>query len=213
MFTDSASLSRFLELQKFLKPNISVEVGAFDADFSQFMAQQIGVDCFAFEASPYVYEKFKEVLKDINYINMAVSNHEGKSDFQIQMEFDPANVGHNSIKKRNEEKQYRYIDVDSTSLDLFFKEKFDNNFCLWIDCEGASREVLEGGRNLLESVTSIYIETETENYWNESWLESDVEEFLNKRDFELIHKSFAYIGQNNCIFVKRNYVTPEIRSL
>ena len=73
MFTDNELLNSYIKIQEKNKPDISVEIGAFDADFSKSM---IGIcnNIYAFEASPFVYRKFKDDMHGINYINKAVSD-------------------------------------------------------------------------------------------------------------------------------------------
>ena len=200
-------------VQRILEPDISVEVGAYDADFSCAIVKDSAIEAYAFEASPYVYEKFRDQLSHINYLNLAVSDIEGTCEFEIQAKLDPRLVGNNSIRKRNQMKKYKYIEVPSTTLDVFFENELNKNFALWIDCEGASEQVLKGSERLLDSTSSIYIETETKMYWQDSWLESDVEKFLTQKNFKMVSKTYEDEGQNNCIFVKSDRLNSEILSL
>ena len=213
MFTAPVQVSLFLQIQRILKPDISVEVGAYDADFSCAIVKDSAIRAYAFQASPYVYEKFREQLIHINYLNLAVSSIEGTCEFEIQAKLDPSLVGNNSIRKRNQIKKYKYIEVPCTTLDVFFKNELNKNFALWIDCEGASEQVLKGSERLLDSTSSIYIETETKLYWQDSWLESDVEQFLTEKNFKMVSKTYEDEGQNNCIFVKSNLLNSEVISL
>jgi hypothetical protein len=120
MFTDPEVLDIFINIQKVLKPDISVEVGAYDADFSK-KAKSFDIDIFAFEASPYVFNKFKDEMHGIFYINKAISNKNEFIQFEIDKRYDPSEVGHNGIKNRNLDLDYEYIKVPCVSIDEYFK--------------------------------------------------------------------------------------------
>lgn len=205
MHTSEEVLSKFIKIQNLLKPDISVEIGAFDADFSMSMSQ-FDIEVFAFEASPFVYKRYKDNLKSINYINKAVSDKNGTISFEVQPGNDPSVIGNNSIKNRNMSADYKYIDVESVSIDEYFKEKQFSNGVMWIDVEGASREVLTGSTNRLKDFSSICIELELEDFWKDAWKRDDVVSFLESNGFCMIHESYAYNGQNDAIFIKKEYV-------
>ena len=192
----------FINLQKDLKPNVSIEVGAHAAEFSNTMAKA-GIRAYAFEASPFVYERFKDNMHPgVKYINKAVSYQDDIVMFQIDKRFDPAMVGHNTIMKRAEDIDYEYVKVEAVALDDF--AGMNSNIALWIDCEGANREVLQGASKLLDEVSSIHIEVETREFWKNQWLLSDVENYLAGYGFkELSRENVDQYGhQVNIIYVK-----------
>jgi FkbM family methyltransferase len=191
--------NKFIDLQKILKPSVYIEVGAFDAEFSKaIVSKDPNAKVWAFEASPYVHQKYFPIDK-VNYINKAVSDKNGYIDFELQKDIDLATVN-NSIMKRNEDKEYEYVQVESITLDSLFFEY--NNICLWIDCEGANREVLLGASKILPNVSSIFIEVEEVNFWKDQWLDKDVIEYLTGFGFKLIDRDTQYPKQYNCIFIK-----------
>jgi FkbM family methyltransferase len=155
MIADEKILNLFINIQSLINPDISIEIGAHDADFSKEM-KSFGVDIFAFEASPYVYNRFKNDMEEINYINKAVSDKNENIKFEIQMDVDPSIAGNNSIKNRNEKKDYSYIEIESVSVDEYFKDINFSNGALWIDVEGASREVLFGAKERLKDFLEHY---------------------------------------------------------
>lgn len=192
-------------MQKVLFPDISIEVGAFDADYS-FGVIGMVEKIYAFEASPFVFNRFKDYLKNINYVNLAVSDKSGFVDFEIQKEFNPAKVGNNSIKKRNEIKEYDYISVECISIDEYFSDIDFNAAALWIDCEGANKEVLQGSINTIKKAKSIFIEVEGTNHWKDIWLHKDVLDFLLPLGFKMVEYQTFEPLQANCIFVKEKYI-------
>ena len=200
--TQEELTSAFIRMQKDLVPDVSIEVGAHAAEFSNTMAMA-GIRAYAFEASPYVYENFKDsVHPGVKYINKAVSYQDDMVMFQIDKRFDPKNTGHNTIMKRAEDLDYEYVKVEAVSLDDF--SGIDANIVLWIDCEGANREVLSGASKLLNKVSSIHIEVETKEFWKNQWLLKDVENYLAGYGFKEFARADVdiYGHQVNIIYVK-----------
>lgn len=199
MFSDPEMLNLYIEMQKEIKPTLSIEVGAFDADYSKRMSN-LGVECYAFEASPFVYSRFKNDMGDIKYINKAVSDQTGTIQFEMITEQDPRQIGHNSIKNRNAQTSYTYMDIEAVTLNSFFRDRRGARISLWIDCEGANREVLTGASGILPSVESILIETEDYPFWKDQWLHDDVVKYLSTYGFEIVHQKPALVHQRDVIF-------------
>lgn len=195
-------VTKFINLQQIIKPNVCIEVGAHGAEFSNTMAS-LGVKSYAFEASPHVYNHFKDKVKPgVEYINKAISYKTDNVLFQIDKRFDPATTGHNTIMKRAEDLDYEYVSVESIPLDDFVNA--GDNIALWIDCEGANREVLSGASDILNKVSSIFIEVEAHEFWQNQWLFNDVNDHLLSKGFILLAKDQEF-GENqyNCIFIKK----------
>jgi FkbM family methyltransferase len=209
IYSNSELVSKFINLQKIIKPNVSIEVGAHAAEFSNAMAKA-GIRAYAFEASPYVYEKFKDnVHPGVKYINKAVSYQDDIVMFQIDTRFDPKDTGHNTIMKRAEDIDYEYVKVEAVALDDF--AGMDSNIALWIDCEGANREVLTGAFDVLQNVSSIFIEVEEIEFWKNQWLYKDVSDYLLEKGFVLWARDQEYGNhQYNCIFIKKELKSTEL---
>ena len=204
MIADKDIISLFIKIQDIISPDISIEVGAHDGDFSKLMRSR-GIDVLAFEASPYVYNRFKNEMNGINYINKAVSDKDGVIKFEMQADLDPSLIGNNSIKNRNEIKDYSYIEVDSVSILEYFKDSDFSKGAIWIDAEGASGEVLVGAGDRIKDFASIYIELETQDFWIDAWQRDKVVEYLNSKGFYLLHESPCYVNQVDAIFIKNEY--------
>lgn len=202
--TEDQLATTFFKMQRFLAPDISIEVGAYNADFSRSMAGLVK-KAYAFEASPYVYNSYKDnIPPGVEYINKAVSNYTGITQFEIQERFEPSVAANNTIKKRNERTRYSYIDIQTVSLDDYFKD-IDGNISLWIDCEGAAEEVLLGAKDTLKRVDSLHIEVETLDFWKDQWLYEDISKFLAGEGFkELSSANIDLQGhQKNIIYLKQ----------
>jgi FkbM family methyltransferase len=197
-------INLFFKIQQYIRPEVSIEIGAYEATFSKKMIDIVpNGNVWAFEASPYVYQNFYPI-NNVNYLNKAISNTNDIIKFQIQSDSDLVTTANNSIINRNEDKNYLYIDVESVTLDSMFKEY--KNICLWIDCEGANKQVLEGSVDILKNVSSIFIEVEEYEFWKDQWLYNDVYQFLKDNDFILLDKDNEYgSSQYNCIFIKKNW--------
>jgi len=200
MYEDISVLNKFLQICDLIKPEMSIEVGAFDAVFSQ---QVNAPEKYAYEANPYVYEHFYP-LPNINYINMAISDYDGSALIGIESLQEPIQ-GHYSIKGRTD----RQIDpnnlLGTSCARLDTLHKTDKTIALWIDCEGANREVLLGAENLLNTVACIVIETEHFPFWEDQWLHEDVLKYIRSKGFKLFLYTPYGENQANCIFVHNKY--------
>jgi FkbM family methyltransferase len=197
--------NRFIEMQEALKPTISIEVGAYKAEFSKTMIGKVNT-IYAFEASPFVYNNFKnEIPKEINYINKTISNTSGAGTFKMRNDTNPAKEVRNSILAPHEAYNILYseLGVETTTLDEYFKDT-EENICLWVDVEGANKEVLLGASKLLEKVSSIHIEIENHHFWQDQWLYNDVINYLAGYGFKELDFAdiLPYRKQSNVIFTK-----------
>jgi FkbM family methyltransferase len=197
MHSDKDILAAFIDIQKVMLPKITIEVGAYDADFSKSMVG-IAKEIYAFEASPFVYEKFKDI-PGVDYRNLAISDVSGEIDFEIQIDQHKL-TSNNSIMKRNDKGNKEYISVKSSTLNELFEDK--KNIALWIDCEGANGQVLTGASSILPNIGSICIEVETARFWKDQWLEQDVKEYLAGFGFRLSMSEPQYTNQFNQIYIR-----------
>lgn len=217
----------FLLIQKETNPTISIEVGANSADFSRKIKQkQPSILSWAFEANPYVYEHYLNDLNtlDIKYLNMAITDTVGFTRFLIQEgvlnngKWDGNRInrlsGNNSLLIRNESDiLYSAPNIECTTLDNFFIEENRINqkdrVCMWIDVEGASKQVLQNSIKLLEQTDSIFIEVEDFEFWHNQWLSKDVIEFLRLYNFIPVARDYEYEKQNNYIFLNLNLLIDQ----
>jgi FkbM family methyltransferase len=192
----------FVNMQKDLLPDFSIEVGAHAAEFSNYMASSFKIPAIAFEAGKDIYEKYKNTIKPlVSYVYCAISDIDGVAAFFVH---DGPLRGNNGIKRVIFTESYENCKVPCYKLDTYLKDNDFNNACLWIDAEGANKEVLLGAQKVLSKVSSIFIETEDRLIWKNQWLTDDVVKFLTKLGFENTHSEKVYDGQRNLIFIK-NY--------
>ena len=73
-----------------LAPTVSLEVGAHEAAFSRWLKSELpNAHCVAFEANPYVHDKFADGLDGtgVDYHHLAVSEINGTVDLGIPRRF------------------------------------------------------------------------------------------------------------------------------
>jgi FkbM family methyltransferase len=196
----------FFQIQNMLKPDYIIEVGAHAAEFSIAVSNMLMINGIAFEANQFVYNKYYgDVTKNglISYLNYAVSESDGEVTIKIS---EDKYAGNNSIKNRINNYITEEYHVKSVCLDNFLKNTIFNKASMWIDVEGASKEVLLGSSSMLKRVQSIFIESEDIQYWEGQWTTNDIIKFLEERDFVLIDYENIYAFQKNLIFIKKDSI-------
>jgi FkbM family methyltransferase len=202
LIDDNGTLSDiFVNMQKDLVPDFSIEIGALAAEFSNYMASGFKIPAVAFEAGIDIYEKYKNTVDPlVSYVNCAISDIDGTATFFVH---DAPLRGNNGIKRVAFTESYANSQVPCYKLDTYLKGYGFKNACLWMDVEGANKEVLLGAKEVLSKVSSIFIETEDRAIWKDQWLTEDVVKFLEESGFINTHTEKVYQGQRNLIFVKK----------
>lgn len=205
--------SHYFELQKILKPDVFLEVGAFEASFSRTMKKMFpNSKVWAFEANPFNYDHYKDLNSNINYLNLAISDTNNKINFYLQDKnlMDGSELekirGNNSILNRNDDTiSYKKIEIDSITLDNFIDNNYidENSVSLWVDVEGANKNILFGFDKYIENAYSIYIEVEEISYWKNQWLSKDVVDHLRTKNFIPVTRDFEDNNQYNIIFIHK----------
>lgn len=204
LFEDNGQLwESFISMQKDLGTDFAIEIGAHAAEFSQEMCNLLDINALAIEANPAVFNKYRNEITDsrVSYLNYAISDSNGSVDFLVH---DDNLAGNNSIKTRLGDHDFKSYTVESYTMDSLVEElglSF-KNAALWIDCEGANREVLLGASETLKLCSSIFIETEDISFWEDQWLTNDVVEFLESVGFKVFATEDIYDDQKNIIFIK-----------
>lgn len=205
----------FFELLNILQPTCSFEIGAFSAEFSRKLKSLYpNILSYAFEANTYNHKYFlqKHSFTGVDYINKAISDKDEKIIFNIQktingVEIDPIR-GNNSILERvSAGIEYEKVEVDAISLSSFVNANnlHRERIVLWLDVEGAIKQVLTGCSDVLNNVDIIFVEVEDIKFWKDQWIQEDVYKFLIERGYTLIAKDQEYLKQYNQIYIKNNY--------
>jgi FkbM family methyltransferase len=218
--TNTLSASMFLHLQKLLKPDLSMEVGAYQAGYSRKMRALFpGIHVAAFEANPEAHRHFRKLekfhLKRIAYLNLALSDVSGTVTLnQVQ---ECAGLSQRNSLMDRPDLQARGVEVPSITGDSFINEHPAKNIALWIDVEGAQKKVLAGFRNALErrAVASLFIEVEQGELWLNQWQDSEVMGFQLRFGYAPVlcdaeyYQPQAQKNQYNIIFVRVEDINAE----
>jgi len=211
----------FFELTDLLAPQLFVEAGAYRADASRRIRQRHD-DCriVAFEANPYNYRQYVDELdfasSRIDYLHLAVTDRPGPVTFNLRVKQDGEVLrkvtGNSSLLRRTAtDVEYEAVTVDGVTLDDFFADAHEERIALWIDVEGASRQVLTGGEALLRSADLVMIEVEEKFMWEGQWRSLDVIDFFLRSGFVPLTRDAEYDQQYNIVFAsQRFYSRPEV---
>lgn len=199
----------FFGLVRVTQPNAFIEAGAKTAETSIRVRQYLPkARIAAFEANPEIFNRYKEdpklAEKRVEYRHMAVTDYDGEIEFRIMRAANGVAIsdvsGGNSIHTRASKNiDYDVVKSPCIKLDSFFVDRPRN--ALWIDVEGASKQVLTGARHLLTNTTVAIIEVEDYEVWEGQWTTEAVTSFLYAYGLVPVARDFEFNGQHNIVFV------------
>ncbi len=203
----------FLEQIALLRPRVFVEAGAHEAQTSLAVAAAVP-DCavVAFEANPYVHRKFAAgtdfAAHHVDYRHQALSSLPGEATFLVITDSaslaDDRVEGYNSLLRRAGgdwlgDVEYEEVTVAATTLDHEFADRA-GPFALWLDVEGATEQVLAGGREFLGRCDLLKVEVEETPFWQDQWLAEDVVAELRGHGLEPVARDTQTEEQYNVVF-------------
>lgn len=199
----------FLDLCRDLRPTLSLELGAHEASFSRWVKQQVPTArCLAFEANPFVHEKYAAGLAEIGveYVGKALAAENGTVELTIPTYvFKKARKITNrmaSLGQHRDAKDATVVQVESVRLDDQVSVGPDDVVVAWVDVEGASEIVLTSSRDVLAHASVVYIEVEKEVVWAGQWLDTDVARFFADLGFVPLMRDRARPHQYNVVFAR-----------
>jgi FkbM family methyltransferase len=208
-------------------PTLSLEIGAHEAGFSRWIkAAAPDARVVAFEANPFVHEKFAAGHDDsgVEYLHLAISETNGPVELGIPRQFHNEEKGRRFRKHKTNRMaslaSHRYaedvdtVTVPSTPLDDFVSVADDDVIVAWIDVEGASAAVLASGEKVLSKASLVYIEVENEPVWDGQWLDVDVARFFARCGLVPVFRDVQRSHQYNVVFVSAEIASdPRIARL
>lgn len=211
----------YVEIAGILSTQITLEIGAHEATFSQKIKARYGdaVTAFAFEASPATFARYKQDVSrhGIKYINAALSNINGSLPFfeyRESNDTDESPLEFSSLYIRDPERtsgaKKSEVSVKSLTGDSFIRSQCPDakNIALWIDVEGAQQEVLEGFSETFEGkrVSSVFIEVESVPHWpKQKMLATGVIAKMAEMGFSPLLRDTNYSPQQfNIIFIRND---------
>lgn len=183
---DRRVLSFFRAMCRTVEPTVCLELGAHEARFSRWSKRHFpDARCVALEANPYVYEKFRDRLAatGVEYHHLAATATNGTVTLHVPtVTFGKPRTRANRMASLGVHEQasgVEQVEVASVRVDDFLQLDDDDRLVAWIDVEGASEQVLTGGREVLARASAVYIEVESTEQWPDQWLDVDVADFLH----------------------------------
>lgn len=205
----------FKEIVSLLSPDVLLEIGARQADFSFDLSSQLPNTRFVcFEANKHSFDTFNKRFKEIanvEYLHLAISNSNGLTKIKIPKgnNADLLIKGNASLNSRTDY-DAGYIDetVMSMTLDAFCSDiKPEKSVCAWVDVEGHFGAVYQGGLNTISRLDALFIELEEKSFWQDQLLASEIFSLLHKSGMVAIARdSESRFFQYNVIFVKQHLI-------
>jgi FkbM family methyltransferase len=186
-----------------------IEIGSRDGHDTNYVRHYWGLDsnkCFIIEAHPGCYEYISNTYPQYPALNIAASNKTEIIEFNAGIIGVEKNVGVSSVLTRTvDEFISNRITVDAWRMDevMQYNEIESIDFAK-IDVEGYALQVLQGFGDKLETFKALQIELETKQVWNDQSYYSEVVEYLNAHDFEILHEVKLDEYQTDVLFIKKN---------
>jgi FkbM family methyltransferase len=155
---------------------IILEIGTNDGEDSEdFVNTFKDIQLYCFEPDPRAIQRFKNRMsKYSNYklYEMAISNNNGEIDFHLSGGNNPGMPWYGDWDKSSSIKkpklhllQHRWcnfnniIKVETKRLDDWFnEEKLESIDFIWVDVQGAEKELIEGAKETLKKTRYLYTE-------------------------------------------------------
>lgn len=207
---------------------VIVEIGAhFGEDSVRFTEAFPGCTVFAFEPDPRCISVFKKYVDNdrVHLVEVALSDKDGDSSFyqsfdnkiedKVPEKYDwisvedynnnkLSNSGSSSLKKGYQNKLGE-ISVPTRRFDTWFSNAgLDKIDLVWIDVQGAEKEVIEGFGEIIQSVKYLWVEYGESQYEGALSREETIS-FMAEKGMSFVpsHSSPAFSPQGDLLFCNR----------
>lgn len=206
----------FLQIVRIFEPDLFIEAGAKDAGISRRARTFLpSARVVAFEANPFTHRRF-DVMHDnaavgVEYLHLALSEQAGTVTFNLLAAEDgtPAADGNGSLLRHEAPPNgFVEVNVEAVTLDGFFGDSF-TQCALWIDVEGASKQVLSGAESVLDRASVLIIELEDRAFWGQEWLRPQIYSYLYDRGLVPVARDFQARYLYNVIFVRESLLETD----
>jgi FkbM family methyltransferase len=203
-----------------LHPNVFLEIGAREADFSFYMSEILPDTKFiCYEANKHSFNAFYsrfEAKRNVEYLNVAISDDVGSVAIKIPKGNRPEILTKGNASLLNRSSYLKgYIEelVNCTTLDeSCLSIEPASTICSWIDVEGHFRAVYKGGLATFSRFDALFIEVEDHSFWEGQALTPEVYSLLHDSGLVAIARDRESDLQYNVIFVRENLM-GEIKPL
>ncbi len=202
-----AALGRIVDIAA---PDLFVEVGAFEADFSRGMRARFPqAAVLAYEANPRVHARFAAAAAaaGVDYRHAAISDADGEARFNIvEVVAGTDRPRENRMGSLHDlglrDSRTVPVSVRAARLDGELAAIPGRRACLWVDVEGAAAMVLRGAAETLARTAILYCEVETGQVWKEQALAAEVAAAAAAAGFVLAARDCQKWFQRNCLFLR-----------
>lgn len=219
--------SKFNMIRYLLKkenPTI-VEIGAhYGEDSLRFLEAFRDVNLFCFEPDPRNVEIFKKYVNDdrVKLFEIALSDEKGKANFyQSYQEYNQSNTpdkynwinkedyiekrlnnsGASSLKKGYAHTLQSPIEVETDRFDNWCKQnRIDEIDFVWLDVQGAEKEVIEGMGDAIENIKYIWLEY-GEIFYEGGMDRKDTLLLMNKKGFQEVREFSDHTSQGDILCI------------
>lgn len=191
---------RLIKFLKNYKIDLIIDIGSHKGEFIKNIIKYIHFKkAYTFEPQKEVFEILKNNLINDNRIlhnNLGISDNVGKKKIIINKltststmsKFDESSY---FLKLKNfliKQKKIKQIyDVETTTVDDYFKGLNLQNSLLKIDVEGHELNVLEGSKNTIKKIDFVLIENQFFDIYKDKNI-NECHNFLKNNQFDLIKK-------------------------
>ena len=181
---------------------VILEIGTNDGeDSEQFIKTFTDIQLHCFEPDPRAILRFKERMKNYSNYNLyeiAISNINGFIDFHLSGGKNPGMPNYGDWDKSSSIKKPKYhllqhkwcnfnktIKIKTIKLDDWFKDKnIENIDFIWVDVQGAEKELIEGSLETLKKTSYLYTEFDNVELYEGQLKLDDILKMLP--DFEVV---------------------------
>lgn len=208
----------FLELVVSAKTATAFEIGAFEAGFSRgFLEASPDAHAVAFEANPIVHDHFCAVVTGtgVTYENLAISDRAGTIELNVPVSVNghqlPVLSSMSSIfKQKLESAEYRTVETRAVTLDWWITDNpRPAPYALWVDVEGAQKQMLDGAAKALVDTQLILIELENRPIWRGQVDAEEIKALLEQAGFAAVLRDIERPHQFNALFARPAVIEAE----
>lgn len=139
-----------------------------------------------------------QALLPVEMVKVVLSNKDGWGDFHIN----PNHTEGSSIFKKPSV-GYQSEKRETKRMDTLLKELgIDRVDVMKLDVEGASLPVLQGMGEYIKTLQALHVETELQNFWDDSPLEPDVFRYLSENGMKkVLYQMFE--NQSDSVWIRK----------
>jgi bifunctional UDP-N-acetylglucosamine pyrophosphorylase/glucosamine-1-phosphate N-acetyltransferase len=197
------------------RPDLVIEVGAHEATTSLDIRKAWPeARITAFEANPEVIERHGERVRaaGVDYVHALVAEAEGPRRLTIPLEGDRRRLRMGSLLADTQAKGSIEVEAPGVTLDGYFAAEVNATSALWIDAEGSTGVVLQGGRRLLRRCQLVLAEVENRHRWEGQKLEEEIVAELAGYGLVPVASDIQTPWQFNLLFARPRMIDTELKT-